>query len=926
MDSKEDNFDYFNYWGKASKEDNSYHRLPYHSLDVAAVGIEYLTKNKALSDFFSEKLSCAKDDFLAWSAFWLSLHDLGKFSEAFQSQKAVLFAQLHGREPNSEKPYTERHDSLGQWLWSDYLSGQAIEDGWFGNVTEAAVTGLDFWMRAVTGHHGQPPKATALRGNSDDYFSRRDKKSVQDFVSKVRGLLLIDGVSSIPSLHTPENFEHTSQSLSWLFAGVAVLADWLGSNTDYFPYMDKIVPLDKYWPCARERAKKALQATGVIPSPVKTGLTFNDLFPTIADPSPLQQWVIDADIPKCPQIFLLEDVTGAGKTEAALTLAYRLMAAGNASGFFVALPTMATANAMYQRIANVYAKLFKDDANLVLAHGSRNLVDEFAKTIIRESQPENDNEQVDQTATARCSAWLSDHNKRALLAQAGAGTIDQALLGVLHSKHQSLRLLGLFGKVLIVDEVHACDAYMQGVLEILLEFYARSAGSVILLSATLPNHMKTALLNAYARGRSQSSPAVREKAYPLLTQWQASKPNILPELPIKTRAVVARTVQIDYQHDEQRIFDEIKNGVSAGKCVCWIRNTVADALDACAALSEHIKNITLFHARFTLHDRLEQEALIVDRFGPASNSEKRCGQLVIATQVIEQSLDVDFDLLISDLAPIDRLIQRAGRLYRHNRDTQGNRLTDLKSEDQRGTPRLVVYAPEWIAEPTQNWFKEKLPKAAFVYPDHAQLWLTAKALQTGGFSMPGDARSLIEGVFGEASEIPGGLQKINTIVQGQQMADASMAKNNTLTFATGYKRGDVIDWWSEAKTPSRLGEASINVVLARWDGERLVPWVSHRSVWAYSTIRMAERLIANARFPTDAVKSAEYNRTLETLPDKGKWSVLLAFEKNQQGLWLANAWTLASQYKAAEQLVWQYDEKAGLRLLNTNTLTQEDAE
>ncbi len=123
---------------------------------------------------------------------------------------------------------------------------------------------------------------------------------------------------------------------------------------------------------------------------------------------------------------------------------------------------------MYERVANVYSKLFVDDANLVLAHGSRNLVDDFAKTIIQASSPENDSEQEDETASARCTAWLADHNKRALLAQVGVGTIDQALLGVLHSKHQSLRLLGLFGKVLIVDEVHACDAYMQGVLEVLL--------------------------------------------------------------------------------------------------------------------------------------------------------------------------------------------------------------------------------------------------------------------------------------------------------------------------------------------------------------------------------------------------------------------------------------------------------------------------
>jgi CRISPR-associated endonuclease/helicase Cas3 len=122
-----------------------------------------------------------------------------------------------------------------------------------------------------------------------------------------------------------------------------------------------------------------------------------------------------------------------------------------------------------------------------------------------DDEPEHDPAQSDETATTRCTAWLADHTKRALLASAGVGTIDQALLAVLHSKHQSLRLLGLYNKVLIIDEVHACDAYMQGVLEVLLNFHARTNGSVILLSATLPVDMKQSLINAYTRGRNQTS-------------------------------------------------------------------------------------------------------------------------------------------------------------------------------------------------------------------------------------------------------------------------------------------------------------------------------------------------------------------------------------------------------------------------------------
>ena len=906
---------YFQYWGKAKKDPQAigpdYHLLPYHCLDVAAVGVEYLSQHDSLSRFFCEQLSCSKEDWLNWAGFWLALHDLGKFSEAFQSQKPELFEQLQGREPNPEKPYSERHDSLGQWYWNDRLADQVINEGWFIGAHHES---LHCWVRAVTGHHGQPPKATPPNNYSDDYFGKKDRKAIQAFTEYLQTLFLTESVKHFCSHIASEQFEKTSQVLSWWYTGIAVLADWLGSNTKYFPYKDEMIPLQNYWAVAQLKAKDALNDSGVVPCAIEKELIFKDLFPVINTPSPLQQWAINVDIQKTPQIFLLEDVTGAGKTEAAITLAYRLMESGNADGIFVALPTMATANAMYERVANVYSKLFVDDANLVLAHGSRNLVDDFAKTIIQASSPENDSEQEDETASARCTAWLADHNKRALLAQMGVGTIDQALLGVLHSKHQSLRLLGLFGKVLIVDEVHACDAYMQGVLEVLLEFHARAGGSVILLSATLPVHMKQKLLGAYAKGRKASCPAISEQSYPLATWWQAISTNQLFQEPLATREAVTRTVAVNYQHDIVQVKNAVLDALNAGQCVCWIRNTIVDALEAHKLFANEIpaERITLFHARFCLSDRLNAEELVLHKFGKESTHDLRKSQLVIATQVIEQSLDVDFDLLISDLAPIDRLVQRAGRLRRHSRDVQGNRLLADGAADQRGEPCLWVYAPEWTDEPSSTWVKNVLPKAGFVYPDHGQLWLTAKALQSGRFTMPHDARYLIESVFGDESKIPSGLQQANLTVQGQQMADASHAKNNTLTLVSGYKRGDVMDWWSEGKTPSRLGEQSNNVVLARWDNNRLLPWVSRSHAWAYSTVKIAERLMAKVQLPTNSLQLTEYNRVLETLPDKGKWSLLLPLEQSANGDWLAQAWT-SDQNKAAQLLTWQYSAETGLQ-------------
>jgi CRISPR-associated endonuclease/helicase Cas3 len=921
----------FQYWGKADPNypgEPKWHPVTYHALEVAAVGLEYLNQETVISDWFCGQLHCSRPAWVQWAAFWLSLHDLGKFSEAFQSQKPELFEVLQGREPDPAKSYTERHDSLGQWLWRDCLADRAVEDVWFGGTTELQMPGLDVWMRAVTGHHGQPPKAVPAYCAIDDYYSRQDKKAALAFVDAMRDLLLQQSAAEIPATLDATQFEHVSQALSWWFAGIAVLADWLGSNTDFFAYQSATMPLEEYWRNARQQAKKALQASGVLSQKLVASQSFADLFDEITTLSPLQQWAIDTEILEGPQIYLLEDVTGAGKTEAALTLAYRLMERGTGHSFFIALPTMATANAMYARMSNFYQRLFAGDANLVLAHGSRQLVESFAASVLPSSHAEDDLEQQDETASARCTAWLADQNKRALLSQAGVGTIDQVLLGVLHSKHQSLRLLGLFHKVLIVDEVHACDAYMQGVLEVLLEFHARAGGSMILLSATLPAHMKQALLAAYARGRDSACPSIQNVAYPLATAWQSSFPDKLVEAVLDTRAAVKRTVSIEYLHQQTDIVAMIDAALASGQCICWIRNTVADAMETFELFAKYLpqERLTLFHARFALGDRLAKEEDVLAAFGPESNASKRTGRLVIATQVIEQSLDVDFDLLVSDLAPIDRLIQRAGRLRRHNRDVIGNRLA-ADQPDQRGMPLMAVFGPAWNAEPAANWFKNAFPKAAGVYPDHSQLWLTAKALQVGCFSMPEDARALIEGVFGEASEIPQGLQRNNLTVQGQQMAEASHAKINTLNFSAGYRRGDVLDWWSEAKTPSRLGDASVNVVLARWEGGYLLPWAQRPShAWAYSTVRVAERLLASAPQPEESTRQEEHLRIIEQLPGKGKWSILLALEQTKTGCWQAHAWSGESQGRPAQLRLWEYDGRMGLRLLDDKESTNEETE
>ena len=263
------------------------------------------------------------------------------------------------------------------------------------------------------------------------------------------------------------------------------------------------------------------------------------------------------------------------------------------------------------------------------------------------------------------------------------------------------------------------------------------------------------------------------------------------------------------------------------------------------------------------------------------------------------------------------MIQRAGRLQRHTRDERGARLRDSNARDQRGEPCLWVFGPAWVDGPPARWFKAAFPRAAGVYPNHAQIWQTAKLLQLDRIAMPEDARQLIESVFGDAAVIPEGLQSNANTAEGRGYADASVAQQNTVKLASGYVRGG-IDWWSEAKTPSRLGEASMNVMLARWEGDRLRPWADGKHGWAYSGVRVAERLIAEAVPPPTPARRAALEQLLPTLPNKGKWSVLLALDKTVHG-WVGQALNRPPRDRPVQKLTWCYDRQMGLRQVEAST-------
>lgn len=666
---------YFSYWGKAkpSVEDHArYHLLVYHSLDVAACGQALLSLPQFSLGPLAQELGWPLSTVERLFVFFLGLHDLGKFARAFQGLAPNLSPALVAADKGMS--YDCRHDTLGWMLWNEPLADDFPDD----RLPEPDSEFWAVWIRSVCGHHGMPPLEDGgglVRQRTKKFFLAEDVDAAREFTKFMANWMLTDDIPEPGYMHKIVLRRH-----SWRLAGLAVLADWLGSNQAFFAYRDRPEPLQNYWhETALPQGQRAVQAAGLQQQAVHGMSDSLQLFDYLQYPTPLQHYAASVELETGPQLFLLEDVTGAGKTEAALILAYRMMQAGSAAGLYFALPSMATANQMYQRIGSVYHRLYEAGAepSLILAHGARQLMESFRQSVVQgQEQPADRNyHSQDASATFQCNAWLADNRKKALLADVGVGTLDQALLAVLPVRHQSLRLLGLSGKVLVVDEVHAYDSYMVELLKKLLTAHARQGSSAILLSATLPARLREELSAAYRFGLGERDDELApDSRYPLATQ--VGRRVAVQACAARPQSI--RRLQVAALHDEDSVLAMIAGQAAEGRCVCWVRNTVDDARRAFMTLREHMSadDLMLFHSRYAMGDRLAIEEKALTRFGKRSTAAMRRGQVLIATQVVEQSLDLDFDVMVSDLAPIDLLIQRAGRLQRHARSAAGDPSAD----------------------------------------------------------------------------------------------------------------------------------------------------------------------------------------------------------------------------------------------------------
>jgi CRISPR-associated endonuclease/helicase Cas3 len=588
-----------------------------------------------------------------------------------------------------------------------------------------AVVPADFARRvavAVGGHHGTFPRTEQwdlvdrLMGNDRWWQARR---------SLLAQLAAELGVAKLPPPADPGSREH---AFFMFLAGLTSVADWIGSNKQQFPSATGQVDLPAYLNAVPRRADQSLGVIGWSGWKAENSgpSRFSELFPHIREPRPLQvEAERQAQSLVGPALVLMEAPMGEGKTEAALFVADHCIHALGRQGLYVALPTQATSNQMFERVTRFLGGRYpKERINAHLLHGQAFLSDLYGRMRIEAVYDDAS------PGSVVAESWFAQNKKQGLLAPFAVGTVDQALLAALQTKHVFVRLFGLAGKVVILDEVHAYDAYMSTLLERLLEWLSALGCSVILLSATLPASKRARLLSAFA-GQAVETPVC---PYPRVTVVQPARPPCAAHVPASPER--RATISLRWAQPGQ-LSGQLLTALSAGGCAAVICNTVGSAQATFAALRDALSpqgvEVELFHARFPFGQRQAIEEHVLLRYGAQGDS-RPSRAVLVATQVIEQSLDLDFDLMASELAPADLVLQRAGRLHRHRR---GHRPAGLRS------PQLWLLLPELEGE------IPRFGSSEFVYDRHVLLRSYLALRERAEVCLPDDIETLVESVYGE---------------------------------------------------------------------------------------------------------------------------------------------------------------------------------
>lgn len=647
-----------------------------------------------------------------------ALHDLGKLSPGFQrkceawlEENGLAIVVRNGCWDTGTEP---DHGKVSHAVIQDFLVQQGVSRSC-----------AKYVAAALGGHHGRLKYLPNDRGIRPPLIKQiSDNRSGIEW-DKERAKC----AQQVWDYFKPENFADSLSGDSpaiWWLAGLTSVADWIGSDEQFFSAVadstEKDVPAI---------ALHAIESIGLTPSTITTGLTFEQLF----DFSPNEMQTRTLSTITDPGVYVIEAPMGMGKTEAALGAAYQLLAAGKARGIYFALPTQATSNRIHLRMNDFLQRVSPTTGSGKLIHGNSWLMQENL-----DFSPVATGNQERTFEDARNGRDWFASAKRALLAPFGVGTVDQALLGVVAAKHFFVRHFALAGKVVILDEVHSYDLYTGTLIDKLITTLEGLGCTVIILSATLTGKRRGQIV--------AKSGHVQEDAhqpYPLIsgrTEGTSFKP-------VPTAAPDSRKVTVEFINSKSAIHEALAVARNGG-AVLWICNTVGAAQKQLQRFKELVQDefpLGLLHSRFPFWRREELETLWMGRFGKDGST--RCGSILVSTQVVEQSVDLDADLLITELAPTDMLLQRLGRLWRHER---GNRPVDA--------PRICIIEEESSIEELQHMPPKAISKAlggkANVYAPYVLLRSLEVWKAQTEVTIPSQIRELIESTYEDRDGEPQG--------------------------------------------------------------------------------------------------------------------------------------------------------------------------
>lgn len=569
------------------------------------------------------------------------LHDVGKLAPAFQAK---------GWPDGFWKRGTRNHlDTAFFWCAEAAARPKTALDGLL--VDLVTWGDVDGWLKVLFAHHGRPVRPVAT--NELDRFEVLEHYDWQA-EERLMGRAMREWFPGAFGVGQPLP---GNPGAHHFVAGLLALADWIGSDRAAFPFIAEF-RLD-YWNEAQELAKTRLKEIGLDVSMRR--LRGSPDFWLVSDhpkPHPAQAEI--GALPASARLVILEAETGSGKTEAALWRFAALRAAGEVDGLYFAVPTRAAARQLHARVNAALTRMFDDPPEAVLAIPGEIAAGEATATRLPEWRVLWD----DDAGAPHPSRWAAEHATRYLAAEIAVGTVDQAMLAALMLKHAHLRGAALSRSLLIIDEVHASDAYMGQVQGELVKAHLAVGGHALLMSATL---------GSVARARWLGQPQPDEAAaasLPYPAVWVAGED--APRAVGGMDRVKPVTIAADTDWSGARAAALASRAAGQGARVLVIRNTVARAQEtwraACDLAPDLVLQVAggpaLHHSRFAAEDRALLDRAVEEALGQRADSG---GCIVIGTQTLEQSLDIDADLLVTDLCPMDVLLQRIGRLHRHAR-------------------------------------------------------------------------------------------------------------------------------------------------------------------------------------------------------------------------------------------------------------------